>query len=185
MRIISGILKGRMVQGFNVLGTRPTMDRVKESVFAIIQNKIQDSIVLDLFAGSGNLGIEAISNGCSKCYFNDINRECTKIIGNNIKTFNIEEKAVILNKDWTSCLEYLKDNDVKLDLIFLDPPYQMENLNEVIRKILEYNLLNKEGLIICEVSHNYLDNFNALEEIKNRKYGDKVVIIYENKFEFR
>ena len=78
MKIISGTLKGRNIKGYNLEGTRPTMDRVKESLFAIIQNKIKDSIVLDLFSGSGNLGIEAISNGAKLCYFNDMNRECIK-----------------------------------------------------------------------------------------------------------
>lgn len=179
MRIISGALKGRVVKGYNVDGTRPTMDRVKESLFAIIQNKVQDSVVLDLFAGSGNLGIEAISNGSKKCYFNDINRECIKIINSNIKEFNIENSSVVLNKNWNECLEYLNSNNIKLDLIFLDPPYKLECLNDVIEKILKYNLLNNEGLIVCEVSYNYMNNFDTLEEIKNRKYGDKIVVIYK------
>ena len=79
MRVISGKYRGKNLLGFNIDGTRPTMDRVKESLFATIQINIKDSIVLDLFAGSGSLGIEALSNGASKCYFNDINKECIKI----------------------------------------------------------------------------------------------------------
>ena len=71
MRVISGFLKGRNIKGFDIDGTRPTMDRVKESIFSTIQNYIDDAIVLDLFSGSGNLGIEAISNGCKTCYFVD------------------------------------------------------------------------------------------------------------------
>ena len=78
MKVISGILKGRNIKGYDIDGTRPTMDRVKESLFASIQDYISGSIVLDLFAGSGNLGIEAISNGSSKCYFVDNNRNCIK-----------------------------------------------------------------------------------------------------------
>ena len=74
MKVISGLLKGRNIEGFNIEGTRPTMDRVKESIFSTIQFEIRDSIVLDLFAGSGNLGIEAISNGATKCYFVDNNK---------------------------------------------------------------------------------------------------------------
>ena len=73
MKVISGILKGRNIKGYDIEGTRPTMDRVKESIFSTIQNEIKDSIVLDLFCGSGNLGIEAISNGCKLCYFIDNN----------------------------------------------------------------------------------------------------------------
>ena len=84
MKVISGILKGRNIKGYDIDGTRPTMDRVKESLFASIQDYIKNSIVLDLFAGSGNLGIEAISNGSSKCYFVDNNKKCIKVINDNI-----------------------------------------------------------------------------------------------------
>ena len=80
MKVISGILKGRNIEGYNIDGTRPTMDRVKESLFAIIQNNIKNSIVLDLFAGSGSLGIEAISNGANTCYFIDNNKEVIKVL---------------------------------------------------------------------------------------------------------
>lgn len=181
MKIISGSLKGRTIKNNNIDGTRPTMDRVKESVFAIIQNYIQDSVVLDLFSGSGNLGFEAISNGSKLCYFNDINKECIKEINKTIKDFNIEGNSIVLNKSWELCLKYLKDNSTKLDIVFLDPPYKMECLNEIIEKIKEYDLLNNNGIIVCEVSKNYLNEFDNLEEIKNRKYGDKIVIIYKNK----
>ncbi len=181
MRVISGTLKGRVIKGYDIEGTRPTMDRVKESLFAIIQNKIKDAICLDLFAGSGNLGIESISNGSKYCYLNDINRNCIKVINENVKTFNIQDKVQIINKKWEDCLKYLKEQDVKLDLIFLDPPYKDECLNNVIEKITNYNLLNNNGLIICEVSSNYINEFDNLEELTTRKYGDKTVIILKNK----
>lgn len=181
MRVISGTLKGRVIKGYDIEGTRPTMDRVKESLFAIIQNKIKDAICLDLFAGSGNLGIESISNGSKYCYLNDINRNCIKVINENVKTFNIQDKVQIINKKWEDCLKYLKEQEVKLDLIFLDPPYKDECLNNVIEKITNYNLLNNNGLIICEVSSNYINKFDNLEELTTRKYGDKTVIILKNK----
>ena len=85
MRVISGSLRGREIKGYTIDGTRPTMDRVKESMFAIIQDYIKDSICLDLFSGTGNLGIEAISNGAKKVYFNDKNKVATKIIKENIE----------------------------------------------------------------------------------------------------
>lgn len=181
MKVISGILKGRIIKGFNLDGTRPTMDRVKESLFAMIQNKVKDSTALDLFSGSGNLGIEAISNGAKLCYFNDINKDCVKIINENIKNFKIEANTVVLNKSWEQALSYLGSCSIKSDIIFLDPPYKIECLNEVIDKILQYDLLNNNGLIICEVSNNYLKYWDDLEEIKNKKYGDKFIIIYKNK----
>jgi len=181
MKIISGTLKGRTLKGYNLKGTRPTMDRVKESLFAMIQNKVKDSAVLDLFAGSGNLGIEAISNGARVCYFNDINKECIKVIKDNINTFNIESNTNIINKSWKEALNYMSSSSIKFDLIFLDPPYNLECLNDVVDVILKYNLLNPDGLIICEVSNNYLNEWECLEEIKNKRYGDKYIIILKNK----
>ena len=84
-KVISGSLKGRVIKGYDISGTRPTMDRVKESLFAMIQNYLKDSIVLDLFSGSGNLGIEALSNDAKIVYFNDYNKICTKTIEENLK----------------------------------------------------------------------------------------------------
>lgn len=180
MKIISGTLKGRTIDGFNIEGTRPTMDRVKESLFGMIQTYIKDSVCLDLFTGSGNLGFEAISNGCKLCYFNDKNIKCINIINKNIKKFKIEEKAKVLNLDYNKCIDYLKNSNAKLDIVFLDPPYKNNCLNEVIDKILEYDLLNEKAIIICEVDQNYLkEDYPNLQIIKNRKYGDKFIIIYE------
>jgi len=134
-----------------------------------------------LFAGSGNLGIESISNGSKLCYFNDINKACIIEIKKNEKDFNIEKQSIVLNKDWESCLRHLNYSNIKFDVIFLDPPYKIECLNDIIDKIIEYKLLNSDGLIICEISKMYLKGFDSLEEIKNRKYGDKFIVIYKNK----
>ena len=112
MRIISGFLKGRSVGGYDVKGTRPTMDRVKESVFASIQSKIPKSIVLDLFSGSGSLGIEAISNGADCCYFVDDNPKIVNILKENIRNFNIEDKCYIINKDYYKAIRLLKDKNI-------------------------------------------------------------------------
>ena len=87
MKIISGTLKGRKINGYDIEGTRPTMDRVKESLFGMIQEYVKESLCLDLFAGSGNLGLEAISNGAKMCYFNDKNIKCIKTIQKNIVDF--------------------------------------------------------------------------------------------------
>ena len=97
MKVISGTLKGRNIEGYNIDGTRPTMDRVKESLFGMIQNYVKDSVCLDLFAGSGSLGIEAISNGALKCYFIDNNKEVIKILNKNLENLDIKNKSIILN----------------------------------------------------------------------------------------
>ena len=128
MRVISGSLKGRNIKGFNIEGTRPTMDRVKMSIFGSIQNYIKDSLVLDLFAGSGNLGIEAISNGCKYCYFIDNNKICIKCINENLTNFNITNKGKTILTDYSKALNLFKKNNIKFDIIFIDPPYKYENI---------------------------------------------------------
>lgn len=180
MKVISGFLKGRNIEGYNIEGTRPTMDRVKESLFAIIQDKVKDSICLDLFAGSGNLGFEAISNGAKYCYFNDKNIKCVKIIEKNINTFNIKDQTKVFNLDYNRCLDLIKHNSIKLDIVFLDPPYKNKCLDSIIKYLLDNDLLNDNSLIICEIDDDYLeDNYSKLEILTKRKYGDKLIIIYK------
>jgi len=177
MKIISGILKGRNIKGYDIEGTRPTMDRVKESLFGIIQNYVSDSVVLDLFAGSGNLGFEAISNGAKFCYFNDLNKKCTSLINENIEMFKIS-CAKVLNFDYKKALEYFSMNKIKFDLIFLDPPYKNECLDYVLNYIYDNELLTSGGIVVCEIDNLYL-SFNNYEKIKEKKYGDKYIVIYK------
>ena len=144
MRIISGILKGRVIKGYEIEGTRPTMDRVKESIFSSIQNYIPDSVVLDLFAGSGNLGFEAISNYANKCYFVDKNKKCTDMINENIKLFKIDNASVITS-DYKEAL--IKFKDTKFDIVFLDPPYKNNDyIDYSVKYIIDNNMLNKNGI---------------------------------------
>ena len=147
MRVISGKYKGKNLIGFDIDGTRPTMDRVKESFFGMIQNYIKDSTVLDLFAGSGSLGIEALSNGANSCYFFDNNIELINIIKKNTIGMN---GAHIMKSDYKNSLELLKNSNIKFDIIFLDPPYKLNLINDCLEKINEYDLLNNNGIIVCE-----------------------------------
>ena len=180
MKVISGTLKGRIIKGYNIDGTRPTMDRVKESLFASINSYLKDSTVLDLFAGSGNLGIEAISNGAKKCYFVDNNKICTKVIEENITNFNIKDKCTILNMDYNKSLNYFKDNNIKFDLILVDPPYKYEIINDILLKIEKYNLLNNSGIIVLEYQSDTINIVsNNYDLLKHKKYGDKYISIYK------
>jgi len=176
MRVISGKYKGKNLIGFDIDGTRPTMDRVKESLFGIIQNNIKNSIVLDLFAGSGSLGIEAISNGAIEAYFIDNNIELINIIKKN--TSGMNEKIHIMKSDYKSTLEMLKNSNIKFDIIFLDPPYKLNLINDCLNKIIEYNLLNKDGIIVCEYETEQIEN-NSLTLIKDKKYGSKKIKIFK------
>ena len=178
MRVISGKLKGRIIEGFNLEGTRPTMDRVKESLFAIIQDKIPNSVCLDLFSGSGNLGIEALSQGANKVYLVEHNKKAAKVINNNIEKFNIKENCRVLNLDYKTAIKEL--SNTKFDIIFLDPPYKTNYIEESIDLITKYDILNKDGIIICESDN--LDRIiynDSYIEIKNKKYGDKYIVILE------
>ena len=179
MKVISGILKGRRIEGYDIEGTRPTMDRVKMSIFGSIQDYVKDSIVLDLYAGSGNLGIEAISNGASICYFIDHNKKCIDIIHHNLRNFKVSDKAVVLYQD---SLKFLKDTKEKFDIIFIDPPYQYSSLNKVFHKIDEYQVLNNNGLLVIEYQIDSIRDIPSYYTlIKNKKYGDKYVSIYQLK----
>jgi len=172
MRVISGIYKGKNLLGFDINGTRPTMDRVKESMFASIQNNIKDAVVLDLFAGSGSLGIEALSNGASICYFVDNNKIAIDTINKNLSNV---DNGIVLNMDFKDALKYFSDNKIKFNLILLDPPYYKNLLNDAIKLIEEYDLLN--GILVCEVEgYDVVTNYKLLKE---KKYGPKEVKIYK------
>ena len=177
MKVISGTLKGRKVKGFTTEGTRPTMDRVKESLFAMIQDYLEDSIILDLFAGSGNLGIEGISNGAKESYFVDKNKVCIEIIYENLDNLNIEN-GHILNYDYKKALEYFKNNKIKFDLIFLDPPYKFKIINEIIDYVLNNDLLTEKGLIVCETEETLNINYDDLKLLKSKEYGDTHISVY-------
>ena len=162
MRIISGKYKGRKVDGYNIDGTRPTMDRVKESLIAMIQRNLDNSICLDLFAGSGSVGFEMISNGAKACYFVDNNYKVIETLKKNKQILKIEENCFFIKNDFQKALFEFKENNVKFD-----------NL------ICEYGLLSKDGIIICEYENENIDIQN-LELIKEKKYGSKNIKIFKN-----
>lgn len=180
MRVISGKYKGRNIKGFDILGTRPTMDRVKESMFATINCYLKDSIVLDLFSGSGNLAIEALSNGAKEAYFIDNNQIAIKTIKENIEKINIYEKTSVYKMDYKEALKYFKDNSIKFDIILLDPPYKDNILANILNLIKEYDLLMKSGIVVLEYEKDNIC-YQNYELIKNKKYGNKNVMILKNK----
>lgn len=177
MKIISGKYKGRVLEGFDINGTRPTMDRVKESLFAMIQSYLKDATVLDLFAGSGNLGIEALSEGAKEIYLVDKNKKACQIIKRNINRIGIEASDIFCG-DYKSALKKYQEQSIKFDIIFLDPPYQTDLVKKSMEMIEKYELLSKNGIIVAE--SDTLDKIiysDKLEIVKSKKYGDKVVAI--------
>lgn len=184
MRVISGRLKSRKLKGYNLEGTRPTADRVKESIFSIISNHIDNSICLDLFAGSGSLGIEAISNGAKLVYFVDNNKKVIKILTENVQALGINNESIIMNKDYIIALKYFKKNNIKFDLIFLDPPYKLDVIHKILNYIDANGLLSPNGLVICESdNNNFKNSYGNLTLINKKKIGVAKVYIYNNVIE--
>ena len=147
MRVIAGIRRGLKLKAPDGINTRPTTDRVKESVFNIIQSHLPAGNVLDLFAGSGALGIEALSRGSEKCVFVENNRESYSLVEHNINLSKLSDKARLLFKDSVS---YLKSADESFDIIFLDPPYNKDFILPVLSLISERNLLADNGIVVVE-----------------------------------
>lgn len=175
MRVISGKARGTKLSSIESLSTRPTLDRVKESLFNIIQNNLKGAVVLDLFAGSGQLGIEALSRGADKAYLCDINRDAVKMIKQNLEKTKLKDKAVVINEDYKKALRTLNTNE-KFDIIFIDPPYKEDIAVDSIIDIIHESRLKENGIMIIETDEieRDLKEINKIENIKiidQRKYG--------------
>lgn len=176
MRVISGTAKGTKLNSIEELSTRPTLDRVKESLFNIVQSRIEDSIVLDLFSGSGAIGIEFLSRGCKKAYLCDISRSAVDMINQNLERTRLKENAIVINKDYKKCLQDFSKLNVQFDLIFIDPPYKDDIAVDSVKNILSLGLLKEKGLIIIETDEKdrEIENLKKLDNIQIsdcRKYG--------------
>lgn len=179
IRIISGKYKGKRLEGFDTLGTRPTQDRVKESMFSMIQEDISGTIVLDLFAGTANLGIEALSNGAKFAYFVDINKEAIKKIKKNLDNIPVSDYQV-LEMDYKCALEKFKNEGIQFSLVFLDPPYKDNTISFILNYLVDNNMLLDDAVVVCELEHDNLEeNYQTLELYKSKKYGYKIVKIYK------
>lgn len=179
MRVISGKARGKKLISLEGLNTRPTLDRVKEALFNIIQFDIVDKNILDLFAGSGAIGIEAISRGAKHVTFCDNSIDAINVIKTNVINTRSSEQSTILHKDYLTALKYLAEKKDKFDIIYLDPPYRTDFANKAIKEIIDLDLLSKDGIIILET-----DDTKKEEEIMNqeiqifdkRKYGRAILI---------
>ena len=172
MQIISGKYKGKKLDGYNIKGTRPTMGRIKESLFAMLNPYLDESSCLDLFAGSGSLGLEAISNGAKELVLVDNNPIVIKTLKHNIQ--NIKEDITIVKDDY---INYLKKCNKNFDIIFLDPPYDDNLISKAIELIIKNNLLKDNGLLVCEYEkENIICPYNL---IKNKCYGGKNIKIFQ------
>lgn len=178
MRIISGTARGTKLYTLEGQATRPTLDRVKESLFNIIQNKIPNSIFLDLFSGSGAIGLEAASRGAEKVILCDKSKDAINIINKNIEKTHLREKTEIYNLDY----ELVLKTKIKkhIDIVYIDPPYDSDFAIKSMKQIVENNLIDENSIIIIETDNDkkLLENLKKIEvEITDkRKYGRAVLI---------
>ena len=180
MRVISGIYKSRKLTGYNMPNIRPTMDKVKESIFAMLNLYSNDSVFLDLFGGTGAIGIEAISNGAKESYIIDNDKNSINVINKNINDIGIKNIKVI-HSDYKEAIKNFSNNEKKFDIIFIDPPYGRIKIKDVLNKINEYNILCEDGLVVCEYEDEKIDdNIGSLILFKDKKYGKTVVRIYKS-----
>ena len=177
-RIISGKARGTKLYTLDGTATRPTLDRVKESLFNIIQNDIEDSTVLDLFSGSGAIGLEFLSRGAKRAVLCDSSKDAIKIIKQNVQKTHFEEKVEVYNMEFTKLVERLQNQ--KFDIIYIDPPYATDFIKISLEKIIEYELVNENTKIIVETD----DETRILNQIEKmdveitdkRKYGRATII---------
>lgn len=175
IRIIGGIYKGRFLQVPNSNVTRPTMDKVRQAIFNVIYKKVENSICCDLFAGSGAMGLEAISRGCMKCYFIDKDKGTFFLMKDNIKSLNVEkEKYELFCGDYRVFIK--RSSNIKFDILFLDPPYRMNINSNIIKDMNEREMFNDEAIIVSEQENKNIeiDGFT----MKEYRYGAKHVAIY-------
>ncbi len=182
MRVISGISKGHRLKAPKGMNVRPTEDRIKESLFNIIGPIDNNSVILDLFGGSGSIGIEFLSRGAKECYFVDISTASIATIKENLIHTKLIDKAKILKKDGVRAIDYFKKEGVYFDYIYLDPPFRHNDLLLNVIESIDNNLiLSPKGILIIEHEKELVldDNLFGFEKIDYRKYGSKSVTFFK------
>ncbi|GIP43677.1 methyltransferase [Paenibacillus sp. J45TS6] len=180
MRVISGTAKGRPLKAVPGTGTRPTTDKVKEAVFSMIGPYFEGGNVLDLFAGSGGLGIEALSRGMDKGIFIDLEPKSIEVIRANLKATKLENKAEVYRNEAGRALKLLAKRAYKFDVVFLDPPYRMKNADELMLAMQENDMLSEDAIVVVEydAGHEYEEHFGHFDQTRKTTYGDTAISVY-------
>ncbi len=177
MRVIAGKAKGIQLQTPEGILTRPTTDRVKEALFSILQFDLPGARVLDLFGGTGQLGIEAMSRGAAGAVFVDARREACKLIQTNLQKTHLEQYASVVQSDYMDYLKHCRD---RFDLILLDPPYAEVFLENALKRITEIDILQSNGIIATErpLGKELPWDFRGFTRSKDYKYGKIMLTLY-------
>lgn len=177
MRIIGGKFRSRVLATFDGDAVRPTADRVKESLFNILALRFHGARVLDLFSGTGALGLESLSRGAREVVFNDRSKDSVAILKKNLKTLKVEDgkDAKVFNLDADVYLDYAKE---PFDLIFIDPPYALDVGVKAVEKIAKKGLLAKGGVLVFERDKPFDGDVDGLEKYDERKYGKTILTFF-------
>lgn len=180
MRVIAGTARGTILKTIESLNTRPTTDRVKEAVFSSIQFDILDRVCLDAFAGSGALGIEALSRGAQSAIFVDQATECQQVIKANLTKTGLIGRSQVFTGDVFEKLKQIKGKYPPFDLVFLDPPYGKNLCEKVILQLIQDDMLKKNAIIVIEhdSSEELNESIGFLSRVKSKKYGSTFISTY-------
>lgn len=181
MRIIAGKARGRKLIPPATMETRPTLDRVKEAMFSMILGYIPNAVAIDVFAGTGSLGLEAASRGAKEVYLIDKSPVTFPLLKENVENLKFSEFCFPLNMDSYEALRSLAKKGKIFDLIFIDPPYCKEMIPEAMKIIKENNLLNEDGLIVTKIDsiEEIYEGYENIALTKSRKYGNTTVCFYK------
>ncbi len=180
MRITSGKLKNRVVLSREGFDTRPTLERIKESIFSIIYDKVIDAKFLDLYSGTGNMSFEALSRGAKRAIMIEKDYEALNVIIDNVTRFKLEKDCRAYKNDSLRAIEILKRKNEKFDIIFMDPPYKENLTTKTLEKLSEFDILEQDGIIICEhANYEKLDDkIMNLVKYDEREYNKKIISFF-------
>ncbi|MDQ0253840.1 16S rRNA (guanine(966)-N(2))-methyltransferase RsmD [Evansella vedderi] len=185
MRVISGKQKGLHIKAVPGQSTRPTTDKVKESIFNIVGPYFDGGTMLDLYGGSGSISIEALSRGMNKAIIVDRDRKAIETIYTNLKNCKLEGRAEVFRTESIRALKALQKKQSQFHFIFLDPPYQKHRLHDELAFIAEHNILAVDGMIVVEHASSVAlnDTYGGLRKIREEQYGDTTITIYTHELE--
>jgi len=179
MKVVSGAFGGLNLKPVPGNNTRPTSAKVKEAVFSMLTPYLNDGVALDLFAGTGSLGIEAVSRGFERAYLVDKAYKAINTIKENVEKTHHEEQFVVIKKAATEALKEFSEKKIKFDLVFLDPPYRMKITEKIILDMIENDLLNDGAIIVDETDYNVELTSDKIALIKEKDYKDTKVVMYQ------
>lgn len=182
VRVISGTAKGRPLKAVPGMATRPTTDKVKEAVFSMIGPYFDGGYALDLFAGTGGLGIEALSRGAERAVFVDIEKASVDVVRHNLQATGLAERAEVYRNEAMRAIAALAKRELRFDLVFLDPPYRMKHLEDIMLRLQAEELLAPRAWIVAEheAEHRYGETVGRLVCKRRSVYGETAISLYRS-----